>query len=317
MGNMLEENKQQYIREYYLPHRSTLPGIEKYTDICGWTDYYLNSNVLFSRRRVFYDPTTFPDKLHKHGFYEIIIFLGGTVSYVSGSEIFTPHYGDIMVFPPDCEHTVRSSKTGIYDRAVLYVEADWFQSAAGGYIPEVFSKKDAVCYTIHAEHAGKFMDLLTGLEQCLTAETSDAMMLSSGYLSMLLTMLSRYAIPNYSRVFQIPQKLMEIKAYIDANFQAIASVDALSTQFYYSREHISRLFREYYKISPSSYLRSKKVEHARQFLDLNCSVRYAFDVSGFQSYSAFVKAFEEFTGTTPGKYRIAPNKPRSRVGKDL
>ena len=74
MGNRLEENKQQYIREYYLPGCSTLPGIEKYTDICGWTDYYLNGNVLFSRRRVFYDLATFPDKLHKHGFYETVEF---------------------------------------------------------------------------------------------------------------------------------------------------------------------------------------------------------------------------------------------------
>ena len=317
MGKRLEENKQQYIREYYLPEHSTLPGIEKYTDICGWTDYYLNGNVLFSRRRVFYDLATFPDKLHKHGFYEIVIFLGGTVSYVSGSEIFTPHYGDIMIFPPDCEHTARSSKTGIYDRVVLFIEKDWFIHEAGGYIPELFCRKSACCYMINREQSGKFMDLLTRLEQCVTVEAEDSMMLSSGYLSMLLTMLSRYAVPNYNSIFQIPQKLMEIKAYIDANFQTIPSVDELSSQFYYSREHISRLFREYYKISPSSYLRSKKVEHARQSLDLNCSVRYAFDVSGFGSYSAFVKAFEEFTGTTPGKYRSAPNKPRSRVSKDL
>ena len=170
---------------------------------------------------------------------------------------------------------------------------------------------------INREQSGKFMDLLTRLEQCVTVEAEESMMLSSGYLSMLLTMLSRYAKPNYSRVYQIPQKLMEIKAYIDVNFQNIPSVDELSSQFYYSREHISRLFREYYKITPSTYLRSKKIEHARQSLDLNCSVRYAFDVSGFQSYSAFVKAFQEFTGTTPGKYRSAPKKPRSPVSKDL
>lgn len=317
MGNMLEENKQQYIREYYLPQHSTFPGIEKYTDICGWTDYYLNCSVLFSRRRVFYDLTTFPDKLHTHGFYEIVVFLGGTVSYVSGSEIFTPHYGDIMVFPPNCEHTVRTSKDGIYDRAVLYVEEDWFAREAGGYIPELFRRKDACCYMIDREKTGKFMDLLSKLEQCITAETDDAMMLSSAYLAMLLTTLSRHAVPNYNSILQIPQKLMEIKAYIDANYQAIPSVDELASRFYYSREHISRLFREYYKITPSEYLRRKKAERARAALDLNRTVRYAFDISGFQSYSAFVKAFQELTGTAPGKYRSAPEKPRTSVSKDL
>ena len=317
MGIMLEENKQQYIREYYLPEHSTLPGIEKYTDICGWVDYYLNGNVLFSRRRVFYDLSTFPDKLHTHGFYEIIVFLGGTVSYVSGSEIFTPHHGDIMIFPPNCEHTARTSKTGIYDRAVLFIEEEWFAREAGGYIPELFRRKDACCYMINREHAGKFMDLLTKLEHCVTAETDDSMMLSSAYLSMLVAHLGRHGIPNYNSIFQIPQKLMEIKAYIDDNYQAIPSVDALSAQFYYSREHISRLFREYYKITPSAYLRRKKAERAQQALDLNRTVRYAFDVSGFQSYSAFVKAFQEFTGTTPGKYRAGSGKRQNTVNKDL
>lgn len=317
MGNTLEENKQQYIRDYYLPAFSRFPGIEKYTDICGWTDYYLNGLVLFSRRRVFYDLTTFPDKLHTHGFYEIVVFLGGTVSYVSGSEVFTPHYGDIMIFPPDCEHTVRSSKDGIYDRAVIYVERNWFLSAAGGYFPELFRREEACCYMMDAQHTGKFLDLLTKLEQCVTAETEDAIMLASGYLAMLLTMLGRHASPNYSSIFQIPVKLMEIKEYIDNHYQSIPSVDALSTQFYYSREHICRLFKDYYKITPSAYLHRKKVERARQALDRNRSVRYAFDVSGFQSYSAFVKAFREIVGTTPGKYRTAPEQNQLSTDKNL
>lgn len=307
MLQSLEENKQQYICEYYLPGFEAFPGIEKFTDRCGWSDYYINSLVLFSRRRVFYDVENFPDKLHSHGFYELVIFLDGTVSYVSGDHVFTPHYGDIMIFPPQCEHTVRTSKDGIYDRAVLYVEPEWFH-AAGGHVPDLFRQKSAGCYMIRQEYAGEFMELVSNLERCVSAEAEDSAMLAQGYLSLILANIARFALPNSGSSFKIPQRLVEIKEYMDENFQTIAAVDDLSAKYYYSREHICRLFKDYYKITPSEYLHRKKVDYARQALSLGCSVRYAFDISGFRSYSAFVKAFRDIVGISPGKFKLSADK---------
>lgn len=304
MGKALEENKKQYIIEYYRPEYATFPGIEIYNDICGWTDYYIGNSALFSRRSVFYDSTTFPDKLHTHGFFEIVIFLGGNVSYVSGDSVFTPGYGDIMIFPPDCEHTVRSSKDGVYDRAVLYIEREWFVSNAMGYFPEVFRRDDACCYMIAPGHSEKFMSLLAKLEQLVSAMEEDTILTSSGYLSLILATIGKHAVPNYDSMFRIPQKLAEIKEYIDLYYDSITKVDELSSKFYYSREHICRLFKDYFKITPSEYLHRKKIERARQALDVNRSARYAFDVSGFQSYSSFVKAFKEIVGVTPSKYSM-------------
>ena len=308
MFQTLEENKQQYICEYYLPGCTFFPGMEKYTDRCGWTDYYINGLALFSRRRVFYDVENFPDKLHGHGFYELVIFLGGTVSYVSGDQVYTPQYGDIVIFPPGCEHTVRTSKDGIYDRAVIYLEPAWFHTSAGGHFPPLFQKKDAGCYMIKSEFAGDFMELVSKLEKCVTAETEDSVMIAQGYLSLILAQLARCAAANSGSSFKIPQRLVEIKEYMDENFQSIAAVDALSSKFYYSREHLCRLFKDYYKITPSEYLHRKKIEYARQSLDMGCTVRYAFDASGFRSYSAFVKAFRELVGMPPGKYRTCRDK---------
>lgn len=302
MAQSLQENKQQYICEYYLPAYAVFPGIEKYTDRCGWTDYYINNLALFSRRRVFYDVESFPDKLHSHGFYEIVIFLGGTVSYVSGNQIFTPQHGDIMIFPPECEHTVRTSKDGIYDRVVLYVQPQWFH-ASGGYIPPLFRQKDAGCYMIQQQFSGEFLDLVSNLEHCVTAETDDSAMLAQGYLSLILTHLARHSAANTHSSIETPQRLAQIKAFIDENFQTIESVGNLSSQFYYSREHICRLFKDYYKITPSEYINRKKIECAKNALSMGNSVRYAFDISGFSSYSAFVKAFQDIVGITPGKFK--------------
>ncbi len=304
MSESLLENKQQYICEYYLPERTRFPGIEKYTDRCGWTDYYINNLALFSRRRVFYDVENFPDKLHSHGFYEIVIFLGGTVSYVSGNQIFSPQHGDIMIFPPECEHTVRTSKDGIYDRVVLYVQPQWFQ-VSGGHVPPLFCQKDAGCYMIQPQFSGEFMDLVTNLEHCVTAETDDTAMLAQGYLSLILIFLARHCAANIRSSIETPQRLAQIKEFIDENFQTIESVGNLSSQFYYSREHICRLFKDYYKITPSEYINRKKIECAKNALSMGNSVRYAYDISGFRSYSAFVKAFHEIVGTTPGKFKSA------------
>lgn len=305
MANALEEFRRQYIAENYLPECARLPGIEKYMDACGWNDYYLGSSAMYSRRSVFYDQSTFPDRLHAHGFFEIVVFLEGSVSYVSGSRVFTPGYGDIMIFPPECEHTVRSGRDGVYDRAVFYLEREWFMEHAGGYIPEVFRREEACCYMIGPEHADGFLETLSKLEHALSAGEEDSILTAMGYLAMILSMIGKYAAPNYGSIFRIPAKLARIREYIDANYDSIARVDELASRFYYSREHICRLFRDYYKITPSEYLHRKKVERARQALDVNHSVRYAFDVSGFQSYSAFVKAFRDIMGVAPGKYASA------------
>ena len=309
MHHSLEEHKQQYIGEFYLHSSLQLPGIMKYTDRCGWDDYYIHPHTLFSRRRVFYDIESFPDKLHSHGFYEIVIFLGGTVSYVSEKQIFNPQYGDIMIFPPECEHTVRSSKDGIYDRIVLHVEPMWFQVFAGGYIPALFLRKNAGCYFMQPEHVNNFLEYVAKLEESVTAEAEDSAMLAQGLIAHILVMLGRYAQKNRSSATKIPQRLVDIKEYIDANFTSIAAVDELSTMFYYSREHICRLFKDYYKITPSEYLHRKKIEYARQALQMGCTVRYAFDISGFRSYSAFIKAFRQIVGTPPGKYRRIKDEP--------
>lgn len=303
MYQTLQENKQQYLSEYYLPESNRFPGIEQYTDRCGWTDFYLNNQALFSRRRVFYDVENFPDKLHSHGFYELVIFLGGTVSYVSGNQVFSPQYGEIMIFPPECEHTVRSSKDGIYDRAVIYISPEWFESYAGNHIPPLFQKKDAGCYRVKSDHAPFFLELLASLEECLNAGTDDTAMVSQGYLSLIMTHLARHSEASTGSSVETPARLAQIKEYIDENYPLIESVGALSGKFYYSREHICRLFKDYYKITPSEYLQRKKIEAARRCLYMGNSVRYAFDISGFRSYSAFVKAFQEIVGVSPGKYR--------------
>ena len=303
MFQTLKENKQQYLNEYYLAEYHTFPGIEQYIDRCGWTDFYLGDQALFSRRRVFYDVENFPDKLHSHGFYELVIFLDGTVSYVSGNQVFSPQYGEIMIFPPECEHTVRTSKDGIYDRAVIYVSPQWFEKYAGSHIPALFQKKEAVCYRIRKDQAPLFLELLANLEESLSAGTDDAAMISQGYLSLILSHLARYSETSTGSSVETPARLAQIKEYIDENYTLIESVGELSSKFYYSREHICRLFKDYYKITPSEYLQRKKIEAARRCLYMGNSVRYAFDTSGFRSYSAFVKAFQDIVGTTPGKYR--------------
>jgi len=306
VGMSLEENKQLYIREFYTADRAVFCGMERYTDVCGWTDYYLNSGALFSRRRVFYDMENFPDKLHSHGFFEIVVFLGGTVSYVSGDQVFTPRYGDVMIFPPDCAHTVRTSRDGVYDRVVLYVEPGWF--APFGGIPELFRRKESGCYMIGQDRSGEFLDLLSRMEGVLGQEQDDSALRASGFLTLAISNIARFAEPNYGSIIGIPQKLVDIRSFIDENYRDIATVDELPAQFYYSREHICRLFKTYYQITPSEYLRRKKIDRAMQVLELNGSVGYACDVAGFQSYSAFVRAFRETVGIPPGKYRASVQK---------
>lgn len=299
MKYYLDEHK----KNRYFAEHSTYPGLQKYKNKQGWDDYYIGNHIIFSHRITPYDEENFPDKLHAHIFYEMDIYNSGQISYVSDEREIIPQRDDVLLFPPGCSHTARLLEPSRYDRYVFYFSPQLFDSLGDGCTPHFFQGEKARCHYIAPEARGRFFFLLEELKTALESNQDDMGLQAYSYALQLFLLISRHSSVNNDSIAVVPQKVLNIKDYIDTHFQTLGTITEVAAHFYYSREYISRLFKQYYNLNLSEYLVNKKIEYAKLCLEQGKSVGFAFDACGFHTMSSFVNAFKVHTGMTPSEYK--------------
>ena len=100
-------------------------------------------------------------------------------------------------------------------------------------------------------------------------------------------------------------------AYLQANYtDPHLTVAQLAKYTYTSREHLSRVFKEYTLESIHGYLTNLRMQHCRNELADGTGVLDACTASGFANYSSFLKSFRALYGITPGEYRAQLRQSR-------
>lgn len=287
----------------YKPNHATYSGLSIYTSKNGWNDYYIGKNLLFSHRTTTYSMSHFPEKLHNHDFYEIDIFVNGEISYiVSDHEVFPEKYG-ILIVPPGIVHTARQTEKSEYDRIIFYFDKAIFSFLEHSYLPQFLQCKDAAYFSIDPEYRGDLYCLLDKLQFTLTRPDDSTSLRAFGIILQLFILMDSHHYQDNSRFAKLPKKVLQIKSYIDDNFQDISDITEIAEQFYYSREYISRIFKQYFNMNISDYIKKKKIDAAKHALENGLTVTQAFSLSGYHSMSSFISAFQSATSMLPSTYR--------------
>lgn len=299
---------QQHIESRYLPEALIRPGLQKYRNYTGWEDFYIGRHLVFSHRRTDYSASMFPEKLHSHRFFEMDIYITGQISYISDDQEMLPHKDDILLVPPGCMHTARLLDLGPYERYVFYFSPQFFSSLDILALPAFFAEKHASFHHIKSPYRAEFYYLLEKLKSVLRADENDAALLAYSYVTQLFHLIANHSDVNSNRIADIPENVRALREYVDCNFQLLNTVSEIAQHFYYSREYVSRIFKQYYNLQLSEYLVNRKVDYAKNLLKEGKSVTFAFDSSGFHSMSSFINAFRARTGMTPSEYKRSKKK---------
>jgi AraC-like DNA-binding protein len=303
----MEVPMEQYLKSHlntrYFPEARTKPGLRIYANRFGWTDYYVGKNLLFSHRMTVYDMDVFPEKLHSHPFYEMDIYEHGNISYIADNHEIIPARENIILFPPGAVHTARQAQTGEYERYVIYFDPEVFDILGGNGLSSLLSISSVSCLSVNPEQKGDFRFLLEKTEYTLESCRPDSALLSFSYLIRLFDLIGKYAASAEESFNRLPQNVLDLKEFVDNNCRDLSSTSEIADHFFYSREHVSRMFRQYFNTNISEYLTSKKIESARKSLEEGNSVTEAFSASGFHSMSSFVGVFKKLTAVTPSAYR--------------
>jgi AraC-like DNA-binding protein len=103
--------------------------------------------------------------------------------------------------------------------------------------------------------------------------------------------------------------LAAVRAFIDRHYAKPLTVEALASRAGLSLFHFIRAFRAEVGETPHHYLRTRRIERAKELLVTTpLPVTEICDRIGFQSLGSFSSLFRRLTGETPAQYRAERRK---------
>lgn len=268
----------------------------------GWVDRVIDGEMIYSHRDNVYTRATFTEGLHAHEYYELLIYLRGGVEYVKENSLIRPAPQSVICFAPGQVHTARLIEESRYERVVLYFTDDFFRHGDGVVSMTAFMEKARrSAFALNGAAAAEVAALIGKIDAVASGDQPFGALLIKAYLIELFGVFNRADI-DLSEGQRLSDDMTEIKRYIDASYAAIGSIGEIATRFHYSREHLSRKFKNRFNIAISDYLAQRRVLESLPLLGTMGGAAVAAAV-GFPSQAAFIAAFKHHMGYLPSGYK--------------
>ncbi len=268
----------------------------------GWTDRVIDSEMIYSHRDNAYTRATFTEGLHAHEYYELLIYLRGGVEYVKENSLIQPAPWSVICFAPGEVHTARLVAPSRYERVVLYFTDDFFRHGDGVVSMTAFmDKARRSAFALDESAAGEVAALIEKIDAVADSDRPFGALLTKAYLIELFGIFNRSEM-DLSEGKRLSDDMTEVKRHIDVSYATIGSIGEIADRFHYSREHLSRKFKNRFNIAISDYLAKRRVLESLPLIGRMGGADVAATV-GFPSQAAFIAAFKHHMGYLPSEYK--------------
>lgn len=293
------------VSELYVQHHRHAGGYEKmddktFFDHRGWCDINVDDEMIFSHRTTAYTKENFTEGLHSHSYYELLIYVSGDVEYISEDIRIRPSAYTAVWFPPSRMHTARLLSASEYERYVFYFSEDFF-SYGTDVTPIVDFMLSGAAITLNKDKLNEFMDVIKKVENAACSHKPYSRLLLKSFILQIFDILSCSEVVSH-KGDSCNGAMAKIKQYVDKEYATLKSVSEIAEKFYYSREHLSRTFKQYFNISISDYISKRRVTESMSLLPYMSVAAVAYTV-GYKSQSSYITAFKRYVGCLPSEYK--------------
>lgn len=274
----------------------------RFAHTIGWIDTAVDHELVFSHRKTRYNHENFPEKFHAHDHYELRFYIKGNIEYLIENSVISSAERMVIWFKPGQMHTCRLLAPSTYERYILYFSKDFFKVGDQVTPPIDFMQHETGTHMILSESKHEeVMRLLHKAEELTESEAPYAELVLKSLLVEIFYILNSQE-SSVQDGKAMTEDMGEVKRYIDTNYASISSVSEIASHFFFSREHLSRKFKQSFNTSVSHYLARRRIAESLPLLETMNVADVAYTV-GFHSQSAFIKAFRANMLCLPSEYK--------------
>lgn len=107
---------------------------------------------------------------------------------------------------------------------------------------------------------------------------------------------------------ELYKRISKAKDIIFCSYEQPLSIDEISKSVCISKYHFTRIFKDIYGMSPYQYLKTVRLEKAKELLANDYSIQETAYKIGFEESNSFINAFKAYTNTTPTIFQTIISK---------
>lgn len=269
----------------------------------GKNDEMLRQDFQLSHNR---DPYFRTMEFHAHDFWELYLFLDGSVTYYIEDQVYDLCPGDLLIIPAGKMHRpVIANEHAAYERMVLWVTPQYLQSidSPAGDLQKNLQKVGEHGYCV--PFRGDEMVFVTALLKKLIRMQKEGAdpKFSAGVVEVYLwTIFQSYGVVDTTHRSET-QVIPQVIRYITEHFSEPLTLEDIAAKFFVSKSYLNRHFKAYTNSTVYAYIMALRLTHARRMLREGIPAVEAGRECGFSDYSTFYKAFKTQTGLSPQQFK--------------
>ncbi len=244
---------------------------------------------------------------HWHDRIELHLVKSGCLELCCNDQEISVKAGELSIVSPTVLHSGKSGSEGYECYVIMFEISDLYNGtvSAKQYIEPIINGK------IHFQYKTDNPKIVEIAEQIVKMQLNHNNyhpLETIGCLYRLIGLLCEHCIDDNNSSVQRFENFDNVIGYINANFTKDISAHDISRHLGYDESYFCRKFKKTTGITVMNYIRTQRLEHARQLLEkTEESVRHIAISCGFLDAAYFTNCFKKMYGISPTKYRSKYN----------
>lgn len=270
------------------------------------TDYY------YECRKITND-SCIKSYAHTHDFFEIYIYLSGSIKLFVEDRIYKVKRGDIVVIPPYTVHQLFPGSLGSeqeYDRIYLYITTAClasFQFNEHSLLPPIERAAQEKKYLFHISDPVDFeriFDSLMSIYQNSKTEFYGKELLNRSHILHSISLLNRHIVMDMdlNRTTHMNPLVDDVLSYINEHYMESLTLESIASHFYLNKYTLTKAFKNQTDRTLHNYILLKRISMAKQKMAEGKAPSAIYHEVGFKDYSTFYRAFQKMEKNSPKEF---------------
>lgn len=245
---------------------------------------------------------SFIEKPHRHNFYLLVLFTGGSGTHEIDFDGFDIKKGSLFVLQPGQIHNWNLSDD--IEGYIVFYSQEMYNLHFGNHKIEQYPFYQSVRTNPEINLDKEEIDSVLPYFELMTKDKANPFILLNLLDCIHIEIAQKYTAENSHTIHSYNYKIQQFESILEEYYKTEKSPSFYASKMNITLKHLNRICKDILGKTVTELITNRIILEAKRLLTSpKKSINQIADDLGFENYSYFTKLFKKHTGSTPSEFR--------------